>query len=220
MVMNASRGWGLGLLLCLGTSGCKPVQLVWTVDQLEQIGGHAVEVLGAPKVVTEGSRKALCFDGVKDGIFLGANPLQGWGEFTVEILFRPDGDGNEEQRFLHIEDDEQHRLLIETRVNKDRTWSLDTFLRNTDKEKLTLLDRAKTQATDQWYWAALVYDGRTMRHFVNGELQLEGQVDFPKTTSGRTSLGVRQNRIHWFKGCIAEVRITAMALDPGVLSKP
>jgi hypothetical protein len=218
--MKAGVGLGLGFLVSLCITGCKPVQYVWSVDQLDVIGGHAVEVLGAPKVVTEGARKTLCFDGVQDGIFVNANPIHGWREFTVRVLFKPDGDGHEEQRFLHIEDDQQHRLLIETRVNKDRTWSLDTFLRNTDQKKLTLLDRSRTQPTDQWYWATLVYDGRTMRHFVNGEPQLEGKVDFPKMTGGKVSIGVRQNRVHWFKGCIARVEFTAAALDPMYLGKP
>ncbi len=211
---------GLGFLVSLCIAGCKPVQFVWSVDQLEQIGGHAVEVLGSPRIVTEGDRKSLCFDGVQDGIFVNANPLQGLEEFTVRVLFKPDGDGNEEQRFLHIEDDQQRRLLIETRVNKDRTWSLDTFLRNTDTQKLTLLDRTRTQPTDQWYWATLTYDGGTMRHYVDRERQLEGRVNFPRMTAGKISLGVRQNKVHWFKGCIARVEFTAAALDPMYLGEP
>jgi hypothetical protein len=211
---------GLGFLVSLCIAGCKPVQFIWKVDQLGQIGGHAVEVLGAPKFMTDGDRKALCFDGAQDGLVVNANPLQGWREFTVRVLFKPDGDGREEQRFLHIEDDQQHRLLIETRVNQGRTWSLDTFLRNTDQKKLTLLDRTRTQPTDQWYWATLTYDGNTMRHYVDGELQLEGRLKFPRMTAGKISLGVRQNKVHWFKGCIARVEFTAAALDPKYLGEP
>ena len=87
------------------------------------------------------------------------------------------------------------------------------FLRATDADKLTLLDPGKTQPTDRWYWAALVYDGKSMRHFVDGNKQLEGSVAFPPTGPGRISLGVRQNRVHWFKGCIAQVRFTPVALN-------
>jgi hypothetical protein len=139
--------------------------------------------------------------------------------FTIEILFHPDGDGPAEQRFLHIQDEQERRVLIETRVSEDRRWSLDTFLRASDADKLTLLDRARTQPTDRWYWAALVYDGRTMRHYVDGEKQLQGEVAFPPTGPGRISLGVRQNRIHWFKGCIAQVRISEEALLPAALRR-
>jgi hypothetical protein len=146
-------------------------------------------------------------------------PLAGNTGFTIEILFRPDGDGAAEQRFLHIQDEQEHRVLMETRV-ADQAWSLDTFLRTSDADKLTLLDRAKSQPTDRWYWAALVYDGETMSHYVNGTKQLEGPVAFAPMGPGRISLGVRLNRVYWFKGCIAEVRFARSAIPAGRLRRP
>jgi hypothetical protein len=220
--MTKRTGSMLGLLLSLVGMGCaaNPTQQIWPVQRVDSIGGHAPEVVGQPKPMDRSGRKALCFDGKTDGIFLPVNPVEGWPQFTVEVLFWPDGDGNEEQRFLHIQDAQQRRALIETRVTKERTWALDTFLHASDRDRLTLLDRAKTQATDQWYWAALVYDGRVQSHYVNGVKQLEGAVAFPPMTRGRISLGVRQNKVHWFKGCIAEVRFTAGALGPEGLKTP
>lgn len=183
----------------------------WQVDSLEAIGGLRPQVFGAPKIVDANGAKALCFDGKADGMLLPANPIAGWPRFTIEILFRPDSGGPAEQRFLHIEDTRERRALIETRM-ADGAWSLDTFLRASGADKLTLLDRAKTQRVDEWHWAALVYDGATMSHYVDGVMQLEGEVNFPAMGPGRTSLGVRQNRIHWFKGCIGRVRFTPEAL--------
>ena len=210
------------MLLCLVAAGCasSPVSRTWQLDQLGSIGGQVPEVLGAPMTANRHGRKAICFDGKADGLFLPVNPIEGWPKFTIEILFLPEDDGPSEQRFVHIQDVQDRRLLIETRVDKNGSWSLDTFLRATETAKLTLLDRAKTQPTDAWYWAALVYDGKSMRHYVNGARQLEGPVDFPAMGQGRTSLGVRQNRIHWFKGCIAELRFTAAALDQRGLKAP
>jgi hypothetical protein len=210
------------MLLSLAVLGCpiSPESRTWRLDQVGTIGGQSPEVLGAPKAESREGHKALCFDGKSDGLFLPVNPIEGWPQFTIQILFLPDGDGPEEQRFLHIQDTTERRVLMETRVDRNRAWSLDTFLRATDTAKLTLLDRAKTQPTDAWHWAALVYDGKTMRHFVNGVPQLEGPVDFPALGPGRISLGVRQNRIHWFKGCIAEVRFTAGALEAKALKTP
>jgi hypothetical protein len=205
----------------VSATGCAaaPESRVWTLDRPDLVGGFQAEVLGAPRAVASDGRKALCFDGRADGLLVPANPLRGLGQFTIEILFRPDGDGPAEQRFLHIQDEQERRVLIETRV-ADRSWSLDTFLRATDADKLTLLDRAKVQPTDRWYWAALAYDGTVMRHYVDARLQLEGKVAFPAMGAGRISLGVRQNRVHWFKGCIAEVRFTAGALAAESLQRP
>jgi hypothetical protein len=213
--MNLWSAFALSLVtLC--TAGCTsaPPQHTWHLVRADSVGGHAAEVLGAPTVEEEGGRKALCFDGVSDGIILPVNPIAGWPRFTIEVLFKPDGDGPEEQRFLHIQDEAQRRVLLETRVTRERTWALDTFLHASASDRLTLLDRAKVHPTDLWYRAALVYDGATMSHYVNGVKQLEGAVGFPPMSDGHISLGVRQNRVHWFKGCIAEVRFTAAARVP------
>lgn len=185
--------------------------IVWPLTSLSTIGGHTPQVLGNPRVVTEGGRTAICFDGRHDGLLLPMNPIEGWPRFTIEVTFRPDADGPAEQRFLHIEDDAGRRALLETRVNDDGAWALDTFLHASQAERLTLLDRAIVQPTDRWYRVALVYDGRTMSHRVDGRKQLEGAVVFPPMSAGRVSLGVRQNLVHWFKGCIAEVRFRPRA---------
>ncbi|HUQ10935.1 MAG TPA: LamG-like jellyroll fold domain-containing protein [Steroidobacteraceae bacterium] len=205
----------LGLLGCATT----PAVNVWKLERTESIAGVQPEVLGAPRAVKKDGHQALCFDGKADGVFLPVNPIAGLTNFTIEILLRPDGDGPPEQRFLHIQDPEEHRVLMETRVGEG-TWSLDTFLRTSDADKLTLLDRAKSQRTDRWYWAALVYDGKTMSHYVDGVRQLEGLVAFAPMVPGRISLGVRQNRIHWFKGCIAEVRFAPEAIPATRLRRP
>ncbi len=201
------------ILVALSAAGCAaaPPSHTWRLERADSIGGHAAEVLGAPVMKDEGGRKALCFNGATDGILVPVNPIQGWPKFTIEILFRPDADGPEEQRFLHIQDEDERRVLMETRVTSGQAWALDSFLHSSSTDRLTLLDRSKAQPTDRWYWAALVYDGQIMSHYVDGIKQLEGAVKFPPMSQGRISLGVRQNRIHWFKGCIAEVRFTAQA---------
>lgn len=210
----------LCLALCL-VSGCTESagQSIWKLERPDLIGGLTPEVLGSPQSQERDGHRALCFDGRADGLLMPANPILGFPQFTIEVLLRPDGEGPAEQRFLHIQDDLEHRVLMETRA-ADQAWSLDTFLRSTDADKLTLLDRAKAQPAGRWYWAALVYDGKTMRHFVNGQKQLEGQVAFPPMTAGRISLGVRQNKVSWFKGCLAEVRFTPVAIPAEKLQRP
>ena len=206
------------VMMCALLAVCVPAARsgearVWTLRDAARVGEQTTEVIGSPKVSGAGNDTALVFDGVGDGIFVPSNPLAGWKAFTIEVHFKPDGSGGEEQRFLHIEDELKHRVLMETRV-RDQQWSLDTFLFQDAGHKLTLLDRARLHPTDRWYRVALVYDGTKMSSYVNGELELSGDVEFVPMTAGRTSLGVRQNRVSWFKGEIADVRFTPAALPP------
>lgn len=188
--------------------------LIWRLDQLQRIGGVAVETLGAPKLVDG----AIHFDGSADGIFLPVNPLAGWKSFTVEVLFFPEGDGKSEQRFLHFQDSAGSRALLETRLNGHGGWAVDGYLHSAKHDR-TLLDRSRVHPTDQWHWVALRYDGTTMSVFVNGEKQGEGPMIFPPMVEGRTSIGVRQNKLYWFKGTIREVRCTPAALSDAALQR-
>ena len=81
-------------------------------------------------------------------------------------------------------------------------------------------DQARLHPLDRWYWVALRYDGTTMSHFVSGIKELEGPVAFPPMdAAGQVSLGVRLNKVNWFKGQIKEVRITPRALPEEALQK-
>ena len=196
-------------------------ETIWRVDNVERIGAHAVTVAGAPHVNDDGGGAALVFDGVKDGVFVPAIPLAGATQFTIEICFLPAHDGPAAQRFLHAQDSAGSRALIETRLDGKGGWWLDTFLANAGPGAGTaLIDPAKVHRTGQWYWAALRYDGRTMAHFVNGRKELERAATFSRLGEGVTSLGVRQNRIHWFKGAIREVRFHDEALADAKLQRP
>lgn len=191
-----------------------PAVVDWRLDSLSVVGGHAVTVVGAPRVVQTPVGPALEFNGSSDGVFLDVNPLAGLERFTVEVLFEPAGDGPPEQRFLHFEEaGGARRALVETRMLPDRRWALDTFLRH-GETGLTLLDRERAHPADGWQAVALVYDGTTMSHYVNGVRELDGTIALGRMEAGRTSIGVRQNKVYWFKGRIARVRITPRALAP------
>ena len=102
----------------------------WRIDNLESIGGHAVTVVGAPRVVATEIGNAVRFNGTSDGLLIDSNPLAGLSRFTVEVTFKPDADGPEEQRFVHFEEaGTGNRALVELRMSAGR-WALDTFLRS------------------------------------------------------------------------------------------
>jgi hypothetical protein len=194
--------------------------VIWTVDQLANIGGHAPTVLGEPKAEEIDGVRGLRFDGLDDGLFVPDNPIAGLPVFTIEILFRPESGGLAEQRFLHIQDvsSVDARALIETRL-ENGTWYLDTHVRTHEARKQTLVDPTKTHPTARWYWAALSFDGKTMAHFVNAVRECEAPLEFEPLAAGRTSLGVRQNKVYWFKGAIAEVRFHSEALPAEKLQR-
>jgi len=175
-------------------------------------------VLGNPVIVSDSSGAALAFNGVNDGLIIPKIPVEGWSRFTIEVLFKPAGDGPAAPRFIHFEDKESNRGTLEVRVTPKGMWYLDTFLKNgnADKENshLTLIDSTKQHPADQWYWVALVYDDNKMSSYVNGKKEQEGMVDFPPMASGNISIGVRLNKVDWFKGLIKEIRFHPAALDP------
>ncbi|GFE87736.1 hypothetical protein GCM10011488_26900 [Steroidobacter agaridevorans] len=200
------------LLLGCASSAVRAELVTWTFAEFPRIADHHARVLGAPRAQIVDGRHALCFDGRSDGVIVTTNPLAGQAQFTIEVLIKPDGTGDEEQRFLHIEDERASRLLLETRLTRERQWALDTFMYASSEDNRVLLDRAKLHAADRWHWVALSFDGRTMAHYVNGAKEMDGPVPFHPMKDGRISLGVRLNERSWYKGCIAEVRFTSEAL--------
>lgn len=213
---------GIVLLSVVFLCGCGADgrSVVWQVDNVESIGAHQTLVLGSPKVIETSQGKAVEFDGVADGLVVDALPSAGAEKYTVEIVFRPDPRGPKEQRFLHLQEDgSENRILIETRITPDNKWYLDTYI-HTDKGSNALYEPANTHPTGRWYNATLVYDGSEMRHYVNGVREMAAELAFEPLGGGKVSIGVRMNRVYWFKGAIRKVRFTPRALEPNEFLKP
>ncbi len=197
----------------------------WTFDRLDRIGGHRAGVMGAPKLVRSPYGRAVKFDGVSDGLFVESHPLAGASRFTFEALFRPDG-GAFEQRWFHLEGNapaggDGGRMLFEVRV-EDGQWYLDAFIKG-DGYRQVLIVPEKRFPVGRWYHVAQSYDGTTYRSWVNGALQAEAVTPFRAQTAGRSSVGIRLNRIWPFKGAVAKaafVRDRALAPAAFVLPIP
>ncbi|HEX8302794.1 LamG domain-containing protein [Sphingomonas sp.] len=202
-----------------------PKARVWTFDNLRGVWGLSVEIAGAPKLVASPFGKAMAFDGVDDGVFIGAHPLAGAKQFTFEAVFRPEG-GAFEQRWFHLESDEQPavapgkgstRMLFEIRVVEDR-WYLDAFMVGQGYRQ-TMMAPEKTFPIGAWYHVAQSYDGTTYRSFVDGQLQMEVATPFTPQGPGRASAGMRMNRVNPFNGAIREARFTHTALGPAEFTR-
>jgi hypothetical protein len=188
--------------------------VVWDVDRLDRLGGHQTTVVGEPKVIETKDGKAVQFGGKGDALFLEANPLAGLKQFTVEVIFQPQADGPKEQRFLHFQETgSENRLLFETRLTDDGQWFLDTYVKSGEHDA-TLFAEKSLHKIGPWYHAAVVVDGKTMRHFVNGQEELKADLPFEPLGPGQTSLGVRINKVFWYKGAVRQIKITPRALTP------
>jgi hypothetical protein len=185
----------------------------------DAIDGHATTVFGHPQVVADATSEEIHFNGKSDGLLIPVNPLAGWPEFTVEALICPETGGAAEQRFFHLEDDEGNRVMMEIRLTKEG-WALDTFLlAKKSGSKCTLLDRSKLHPTESWTWVALVYAKGHMTSFVDGVRELSGEVNFSPMKTGRVSLGVRQNKMYWYKGSLGGFRFHPAALPAEKLQR-
>jgi hypothetical protein len=192
---------------------------VWRFDQTSSLGGHATKILGHPQVVETPYGKAVAFNGRDDALFTDVHPLAGAKTWTWEVIFRPDEDGAEAQRFFHLSvldpatgKDLDDRMLFEIRT-MDGKWCLDSFVMSGNQSK-TLLNRQKLHPLGKWYRVTAVYDGKTLRNYVGDELQGEGEVQLAPQGAGHSSVGVRINLKDYFKGAVFEARFSERALAP------
>lgn len=200
-----------------GPAAFKPVYqarpVIWNLKNPERIGEFIPEILGDPVAVEDIDGKALLFDGKDDGLIIPENPVAGWSKFTIEILIKPARGGPEAPRYVHFQDTTGNRGTMEMRITPEGNWYMDTFLYNHKADAgLTLRDSTLQHPAGEWYWIALEYDGKTMSHYVNGEKELEGEIEFNPMVAGRISLGVRLNHVCWFKGLIRQIRFYPEAL--------
>lgn len=192
---------------------------IWRFDRLDNIGGHPTEVLGHPSVIESPYGKAVEFHGNGDAIIVPEHPLAGAKAFTWEVIFRPDADGAEAQRFFHIEErnpvtgkDDGNRLLFEIRIVK-RQWCLDSFAGNRGVN-ITLLNCKALHPLGPWYRVTAVWDGKTLKNYVGNEMQGQGPLVMEPEGPGRSSIGMRLNRVYPFKGAVLMSRTVPRALPP------
>ncbi len=217
----------LGGTLLAGLAAAAPAQgqaaengeKIWRFDRTDVIGGHATTILGHPTVIDTEMGKAVEFDGQGDAILVPEHPLAGAKAFTWDVIFRPDADGAEAQRFFHIAEqdpatdaDTDNRLLFEIRIVNGQ-WCLDSFA-GSHGQRLTLLNCKALHPLGQWYRVTAVWDGKTLKNYVGDELQGEGPLVMEPEGPGRSSIGMRLNKAYPFKGAVFEARMMPRALKP------
>ncbi len=201
-----------------------PRTQIWRFDRLDRIGGFATEVLGRPQIIETPYGKAVQFNGVDEAIFVPDHPLAGASTYTWEVIFRPDADGAPAQRFFHLQEqdlatgqDTNNRMLFEIRIVNGQ-WCLDSFASSGSSNR-TLLNCKLLHPLGQWYRVTAVFDGHVLRNYVGDALQGEGPLDLKPQLAGHSSIGVRINKVYWFKGAVLMARFTPRALRPSEFLK-
>jgi hypothetical protein len=204
---------GIGLLC-----RAKPSAKIWNFDRLDQIGGVSTQVLGHPRVVDSAVGKAIQFNGSDDALYINEHPLAGIRVFTWEAIFSPESGGAYEQRWFHLAEqnpisgaDTDTRFLFEIRAT-EKEWSLDAFV-HTPIANQPILNLEKRYPLDTWHAVAMVYDGKTFSSYVDSELQGSADIRFDPEGPGHTSVGVRINKVNFFKGSVHMARFTPIALS-------
>lgn len=208
----------LAALVLLAGCTSAPPSTLWRFDRLDRIAGVTAHAEGKPQVIATGAGPAVQFDGIGDALFIDAHPLAGATTFTAEAIFRPEG-GPFEQRWLHLAEvdpktgkDTGTRFLFEIRVVGER-WYLDAFTKGTGYSQVLIVPE-KLFSLGRWYRVAMTYDGKMFRSYVDGVLQSEAPLAFQPQGPGHTSVGVRINKVNWFKGSVYSARFTPLALTP------
>lgn len=101
--------------------------------------------------------------------------------------------------------------MLETRLTEDGFWYVDGFVSSGD-EKLVLIDPTKLHPLNEWYHVAMVNKNGSFEVLINGITELKGALAFSPFKKGKSSIGVRQNNVYWYKGAIYKIRITPEAL--------
>jgi Concanavalin A-like lectin/glucanases superfamily len=185
----------------------------WVFDHLDRVGRHPVRVAGHPRLIESPLGKAVQFNGINDALFVGVHPLAGAGQFTWEVIFRPDRGGAREQRFFHLQEQgSSNRMLFEIRVLGEQ-WYLDSFALSGSASQ-ALLNPSLLHPLGSWFHVAMVYDGHEFRNYVNGVQESAASLHFLPQGPGDSSIGVRMNLRDYFKGAIRESRTTPRALSP------
>ena len=213
-----------------------PGSIVWNFDNLKTIGtnpSNNLTVSGAPMVIDTPEGKAVHFDGVKDTLDVGTNPMGAWPEWTVEVIFRVDTGGAQAQRWFHIAGQggmgTGERILFELRYDAAKdTWFQVAFVQGGATGRL--FGWNFPHPAGKWYHVAIVVDGKTMKPYVNGVWEAAGNcageactppnlaapfpLNYKPIGPGGTRVGSRYGGSAYLKGAVRIARFTPQALTP------
>ena len=184
----------------------------WLLANLLREKSSSIEINGNPQIVNSPYGEAVFFNGIDDALFLREMPLNSLQEFTVEMIFKPEINAPFEQRILHIGESTKDRMLLEIRAF-GTNWYFDGYAASGTNKK-ALIDEKLIHLLGQWYHVAFVVTPKSLTTYVNGKQELQEEFSFLPIETGQTSIGVRMNKVCWFKGSIYKIKITPKQIKP------
>lgn len=184
----------------------------WLLADLLKDKSSNIEISGKPQIVNSPYGDAVSFNGIDNAFFLNELPLKSLQEFTVEMVFKPETNGVFEQRILHMGESTKDRILLEIRA-VNNNWYFDGYAASGTNKK-ALIEEKLIHPLEQWYHVAFVVTPKSLTTFVNGKQELQEEFPFLPIESGQTSIGVRMNKVCWFKGAIYKIQITPKQIKP------
>ena len=159
---------------------------------------------------------AYFFDGIDDYIGLPVSTLNNWDQLTFSIWIKaPEYNGTYWPAFIGgdtgVPGGDPHNISIGIHRSDARLWVEIT----TDKGNYSL-NAINTIPWDSWFHAVMVYDGSTLKEYINGTLG--GERNASGTLKTITSLNIGKcldyyESFSYFKGKIDDIRIYNRALS-------
>jgi hypothetical protein len=103
-------------------------------------------------------------------------------------------------------------MLFEIRVVDDK-WYFDSYNQSGAANK-ALINKTALHPLGAWYHVAAVYDGKEFSNYVDGVREGAADIHLAAHGPGHASVGVRINKVFYFKGAVHLARFTRRALSP------
>ena len=192
--------------------------VVWKFDRLDSIGGHKTTVLGEPKVIDSPVGKAsssmasmmVCSSTITRSP---APKLLPGKPSSAPMAVNGSSDG-----FISASRIPTPAPTLETACSLKSGSSMKhgilTASTKSGTEDATLMNRNALHPLGAWYHVASVYDGKEFRNYVNGVQEGAASVYLAAHGPGHASVGMRINKVSYFKGAVHLARFTRKALSP------
>jgi hypothetical protein len=194
-----------------------PLTVKWPVENF-RVGGYPTRQVGNPTIKNDGTGPAVCFSGSDDALVASINPLDMQTAFTIEALIKPAKDGAPVQNFLHLQDSEGNKILLQLMMGVGDKFKVHSFLQVAEI-KQDMENELSRYPAEQWYWVAFTYNGVGARLAVNGREEVSTPVTIEPMKSGELGIGFNLGENSYFKGCVRELRFANQALPLDQLAR-